>query len=404
MNFNKKTLFLLALLLCSILLHAQNEPLTQDQKIADFEYLYQVLKENYPFFGVAQRQYGIDWLSKKEEYLARIKSTPTDSAYIFTLKSVLDDLHCGHVNFNCTRWADEGYSSGYHEIAEKNGRYVKWAEMFDNPKTRTKYWTEILKKGESNIHSDNETASQKPISDYFDTVIADKKIAVMTVRTFNHFRIEPDREKINALLNKINECEALIINIHDNSGGSDGYWKNNIVSRLIHSPATYIMYPVIKDGEINRYFYPEYFSEGQRLQKSGNLQNIPPELLSEKYYVYEDKDTIYPNNPAVFRGKIYLLVSKNVFSASETFAQFCKTTNWATIAGEQTGGDGIGSDSVIVLLPESGILVCYPALTGLNHSGGLNFEERTVPDITVSGNNAGERIDNLIKIILQKQI
>ncbi|MDR1197901.1 MAG: hypothetical protein LBK94_02660 [Prevotellaceae bacterium] len=396
---NKKIISILLFLFCGILLHAQDKLLTDEQKVADFEYLYQVLSENYPFFGVAQRQHGIDWLSKKEEYTARIKSTKTDSAFIFTLKSVLDELGCGHVHFNCTRWADDGYSKLYHEAAEKDANYKKWAEMFDNPKTRTKYWAPILEKGESNAEENNESSPQKP--NYSDTVIADGKIAIMTIRTFSYFRIKSDKEKIDELFDKISDCEALIINIHDNSGGDHAYWQNNIVSRLIHEPVTYDMYPVIKDGEINRYFYSDFFNKGQLLQKDNRLPNIPEELLTEKYYVLDDRDTIYTDNPVTFHGKIYLLVSKSVFSASENFAQFCKTTGWATVAGEQTGGDGIGGDPIIVLLPESGILVCYPALVGLNHNGSLNFEERTVPDMPIDGHNADERLDNLIKAILQ---
>jgi hypothetical protein len=398
-NINKKIISILLFLSCAILLHAQDKPLTAEQKVADFEYLYQVLNENYPFFGVAQRQHGIDWLSKKEEYKAQIKSAKTDSVFIFTLKSVLNELGSGHVNFHCTRWANEGYSKLYHEVAEKDANYKKWAEMFDNPKTRTKYWAPILEKGESNAETNNETSPQKP--NYSDTVIADGKIAIMTIRSFGHFRIKPDKKKIDALFDKISDCEALIINIHDNGGGDHDYWKNNIVSRLIHMPVVYGMYPVIKDGKMNRYFYADFFNKGQPLQKNSRLPNIPEELLAEKYYVHDDRDTIYPDNPVTFHGKIYLLVSKSVFSASENFAQFCKTTGWATVAGEQTDGDGIDSDPIITLSPESGILVCYPALVELNHNGSLNFEERTMPDISIDGLNTNERLDNLIKIILQ---
>jgi hypothetical protein len=51
MNFNKTILSIILLLFCAVSLHAQNEPFTKEQKIDDFEYQYQILEDNYPFFG-----------------------------------------------------------------------------------------------------------------------------------------------------------------------------------------------------------------------------------------------------------------------------------------------------------------------------------------------------------------
>lgn len=42
--------------------------LTEKQKLDDFEYMYTVLKENYPFFQVNVRMNNVDWLAKKAEY------------------------------------------------------------------------------------------------------------------------------------------------------------------------------------------------------------------------------------------------------------------------------------------------------------------------------------------------
>ena len=43
--------------------------LTQKEKLDDFEYMYTILKENYPFFEVNKRVNGLDWLSNKDEYI-----------------------------------------------------------------------------------------------------------------------------------------------------------------------------------------------------------------------------------------------------------------------------------------------------------------------------------------------
>lgn len=379
--------------------------LTSSQKIKDFEYLYNILKENYPYFGVGKRADSIDWLSKKKEYLTRIKASNTDSAYIFTLKSIISELNCGHVHLGVTQWADEGYREAYKQMAKEvpDSGKGKWLEMFDISPCRTKYWAEILNKKDIEQSAIPMTVvkPEKRRPNYTDTIIGGEHdgIAIMTIQSFSHLRIKEDKLKIDAFLAQIEKCRALIINIHENGGGSEDYWQKNIVARLIQSPINYIMYPVIKDGEMNRLFYLSYFEKGKILQKEGSLQHIPQELLDENYYIVDERNTIIPDQPVNFRGKIYLLVSEKVFSASECFAQFCKITGWATIVGQRTGGDGIGSDPIIVRLPESGILLCYPALVGVNYDGCLNFEERTVPDIVIDGKDMDERLSNLIDYI-----
>ena len=91
----------LFLLFLPMLMSAESEsvialkPLTPDQKVIDFEYLYAVLRDNYPFFGVAERKYGVDWLAKHDEYVQRLKATADDAAYYRELNSILRELHDG---------------------------------------------------------------------------------------------------------------------------------------------------------------------------------------------------------------------------------------------------------------------------------------------------------------------
>ena len=59
---------------------------------------------------------------------------------------------------------------------------------------------------------------------------------------------------------------------------------------------------------------------------------------------------------------------------------------FAKLMGEQTGGDGIGSlDPVFLQLPNSGILVQYTMMYGLNPDGSSSEEAGTTPDILSDG-------------------
>ncbi len=59
-------------------------------------------------------------------------------------------------------------------------------------------------------------------------------------------------------------------------------------------------------------------------------------------------------DPIGFDGKIYLIVNNKVYSAAESFASFCKDSDFATLVGGTTGKDGIGTNPLVFSLPNSG--------------------------------------------------
>ncbi len=80
-----------------------------------------------------------------------------------------------------------------------------------------------------------------------------------------------------------------------------------------------------------------------------------------------------------------------------------KSTNCATVVGEQTGGDGNGGDPNIISFPESGILLIYPSLVVWNSDGSLNFETKTTPDIEINANTHKERLEKLINYLTNRE-
>ena len=89
---------------------------------------------------------------------------------------------------------------------------------------------------------------------------------------------------------------------------------------------------------------------------------------------------------APFHGRIWVLVGPAVYSASESFAVFCQETGFATLVGSPTGGDGIGAlDPVFLQLPNSGILVQFTMMFGLNTDGSSSEEAGTTPDLLSPG-------------------
>jgi len=71
-------------------------PLSAEQKLEDFEYLYKTLEDSFPYFETKKRQYGTDWLSMKEEFREVIAGTRNDAEFYEELGRILMLLQNGH--------------------------------------------------------------------------------------------------------------------------------------------------------------------------------------------------------------------------------------------------------------------------------------------------------------------
>ena len=85
--------------------------------------------------------------------------------------------------------------------------------------------------------------------------------------------------------------------------------------------------------------------------------------------------------PDRFHGKIWVLVDKNCYSATEALVCFCKETGFATLVGTNTGGSGKGAAPYYMALPYSGLIVAYETYLSFNLDGTCNGTSGTVPDI-----------------------
>lgn len=81
-------------------------------------------------------------------------------------------------------------------------------------------------------------------------------------------------------------------------------------------------------------------------------------------------------------------------------ASFAKETKMATLVGERTGGDGIGSDPMLIDLPNSGYVLRFPKEIGITEKGSINELEKTQPDIVVSNPLIEVEFDSDGKVLL----
>lgn len=375
--------------------------LTEEEKLEDFQYMYTILKENYPYFEVNKRLNGIDWLSQKDEYIDRIKATTNDDTYFNELNSILSELKNGHTNM-----LDKWFYSYAKDIYERDKKFNKaWVKQLNDPKAINRYSNIPESKGRS------EGSENNIIADNIKThTFEEEKIGYLAIHSFNTFNIEEDMKTIKPFLESIKDYKGLIIDIRGNGGGDTRYWSNNIVPMLINNKVECINYSAFRGGDFTEAFLKSRRGVGYGGSGSisditgGKLKNIPPELSKDFKYYDEFRIILNPKNSIGFKGKIYLLIDGGVFSAAEAFSVFAKSTGFATSVGETTAGDGIGSDPAVCTLPNSGYVFRFTKEMGITSDGTCNFEHKTVPDIKISAKiganfNEDEAIQTVLKLL-----
>ncbi len=365
--------------------------LTVEEKVADFEYLYNILKDNYPYFEVNKRLTGFDWLSHKDEFLEKIKATKDNVEFYRAVSEILSYLNNDHTGIIPPEWFD-GYRRAYDSIFLQ-----AWKTVLNNNYVVTayEYWKtlpELKRPRESHFEDDS--------FEYVNCeckILEENKIAYIKIKSFGTQYIKKDLEILHNFYQQIKNYSYLIIDIRGNGGGNTAYWTDYIVPSLIDKELVFETFVLYRGDEYSKAFIKSRGIKIFEINKLPKNKNYPPETFKEFKYFSKWEQVFKPKNSIYFKGKIFLLVDGDVYSASESFAVFCKATNWATLVGERTGGDGVGIDPFLLSLPNSGLVVRFSADMGLNPDGTSNEEYKTIPDIIIDKNeDALEKVLNLI--------
>lgn len=215
---------------------------------------------------------------------------------------------------------------------------------------------------------------------------------------------EKDQKVLDEFLRNKHMYKALVIDIRNNVGGNMEYWQSFLLPKLTKNPKQVINHMFFKDSAKTRLLLQDNTLNMENLSNvdiTGIRLDHAEDLKDFAYYI-KDTITINPDETKRdngYEGPIFLLVDENVFSAAEGFASFIKHTEFATIVGTQTGGDGITLGVINSVLPNSGLVFTYTNTLGYDPSGEINEEDPTKPDIeSASYRQSIETIENMIKI------
>ena len=74
------------------------EGLTMEERLEDFDYLYELIVNNYPLLKVNERQNVINWVDERVEFEEKIKKTTTNQEFLIEVKNIVRRLNNNHTH------------------------------------------------------------------------------------------------------------------------------------------------------------------------------------------------------------------------------------------------------------------------------------------------------------------
>ncbi|WNX84193.1 S41 family peptidase [Agathobaculum sp. NTUH-O15-33] len=362
--------------------------LTAEQRLEDYDYFRDTLQNSYLYLGVHDREVPDDPSSGIfDEYRELIAANDTDEAFYTALYSCLYRLNgFGHL------WLIE--PEGYQATVEaaQLGAYSDkpyWAEVIGSSKAREGYAKLSAYLAERDKDDPYDGQSPTVDEDYQNLrtmLLPGGEIGYIKIDSFlAPYEYEEEQNALFAFYEQAANCTDLIIDLTENSGGSELYWQNLIVAPHIDQPLACENYALLAKSENNTPYIESAFRP-EELHPIAELPKLPAFQQSGTQaatHFIVSKLAVSPSAyRSPFRGRLWFLVNESVYSASESLCVFAKQTGFATLVGTQTGGDGIGAlDPVYMTLPNSGLMIQYSMMFGLNPDGSSSEEAGTTPDI-----------------------
>ena len=207
---------------------------------------------------------------------------------------------------------------------------------------------------------------------------------------------------------KTADYKHIIIDIQDNGGGYTCNYEA-IISPNIKENMNVVSYGLYNGNKYTDIyldmFFKNYKSENINRYEVPNIENCGTAKNDKAYRLEEiiEAHPIMGYQPCEGK-KFWLLISSDVYSGADSFADVCKKTGFATVVGERTGGGGTnGLWPMYIVLPNSGLLIKFDFMYGLTDDGYCTDEFGTAPDIyNLPGKDALETCLEEIKKLGEK--
>lgn len=361
--------------------------ISKEEAINDFYYLCNTLESNYTYIKTAERLYNFEYKKIKAEFIELLNNKPEH----INVKKFYYYVRDNYISY---------FRGSGHLSVLNAGEYFNLINIYNHQlkndnSIHSKYLINVLNDSKPNLTynyfnklPNDVSISNKNQTSTLEFKYIDDNIAYIKIPSFSVELIDNDKEKLLSFYESLTEFEFLILDIRGNKGGNDYYWKENIVSPLIDESLICTQTFFARDTDLSRSYLQGFTLNkinDEDLHKYAKINNddiTDSDLITSGQVIVEPK---YPNINKKL--KIYLLVDEKVYSSAESFTMFCKQTDFATIVGTNTDGDGGGIDPILFTLPNSGLIVRFSILYKINSDGSCNEEFGTTPDYIYNDNN-----------------
>ena len=119
------------------------EPLSEEQRLEDLDYLMRIFSENHPFIALKSRVEGYDWLGHRDEFRALVASAETDQEFAIAMNSVVRLVNNMH-----TRLSGRSNLDGWYQVPRSND-LEPWLRIIDEASlNKAEYWFDLAKEQE----------------------------------------------------------------------------------------------------------------------------------------------------------------------------------------------------------------------------------------------------------------
>ncbi len=362
----------------------ESHALSMADMTEDYNTMWKIIEENYPYMGVAERTAKKNFKEVKSAYYKKLKDIKNDKEFGELIEACLNEFKgCGHMLMLNSDSAYAGYLELYKRLNSGHCKVIY--DTLNNNASRTYY------SYKPNISENTgEKAKEKPANpvNFKKEVYDDISTAYIEIPSFSSDNIESGVPALEEYFRSISAMENCIIDIRGNGGGSDTFWNRGIVEPNLKKDLA-CTYHMLTRGPISERYIESDIQPFpiKQLDVSSMPELNAKDFADMDHYVNFDMRWDM-QHPPVFEGNFYVLTDNKNYSSAESFVDFCKATGFAALVGARTGGDGMGMDPMISVLPKSGICFRFSALYGLNPDGGSNEEFGTEPDIPGNGEDA----------------
>lgn len=393
----------------------------EEDALADYDAMWILLENNYPFLEIIKSDMGIDWQKVREHYRI-VLSERCYEQYIYQedfidvisncinefksvghLSVISPGMYTHLVDMFTSMTDHNGSAAGNLTIPNSLAEMLRRTlTILQSSKVTTfyEYYSLIESKPESvklynNVKSRGYEALYNEVRASIVEGAVGSDIPYIKITKFGWSSPECVPIAIEILHNFFDEnskASNIIIDLQGNRGGNSAVWMQGIVSYLISNSVLEENFYGFKDGYYNKYLWgantPVDFGY-QKISENELIESMPSLILSELSNLdfYKSEHVYLPlENSICYTGTLWLLIDENNYSSADAFAAFCKSTEFAVLVGTTTGGNGAGGQPYTFTLPKSGLLIYYDPFFSFNKDGSCNAIKGTAPDIEKNSN------------------